>query len=306
MAQFSANGLCLEVDTMGDPEAPAVLLIMGLGMQLVAWPEDFCRSLVDAGFYVVRFDNRDSGLSEKIDSATPVSIPLAALRYFLRLPVRAPYTLADMAADSVAVLDALGIEAAHVVGASLGGMIAQLVAAEHPERCLSLTSIMSSSGDRRLPKSSLKVTRMLLFRPARDASMETLLDHYVEFFRTVGSPGFPTPEPVVRERLRLGLRRCYHPAGVGRQLLAIAASSDRSGALGKISRRTLVVHGDADPFVRVAHGIDCARKIPGASLKIIPGMGHDLAPGLLPILSTAVIGHLRQGNGKRTPEAPAA
>ena len=123
--------------------------------------------------------------------------------------------------------------------------------------------------------------------------METLLDHYVEFFRTVGSPGFPTPEPVVRERLSIGLRRSYHPAGVERQLLAIAASDDRSAALRKISRPTLVVHGEADPFVRVAHGIDCARKIPGASLKIIPGMGHDLAPGLLPILSESVIAHLR-------------
>src|SRR6476659_8802259 len=122
MPQFSANGLRLEVDTMGDPGAPAVLLIMGLGMQLVAWPEDFCRSLVDAGFFVIRFDNRDSGLSEKMDSAPPASIPLAALRYVLRLPVRAPYSLADMAADSIAVLDALGVESAHIVGASLGGM----------------------------------------------------------------------------------------------------------------------------------------------------------------------------------------
>lgn len=296
MAQISANGLRLEVETMGDPSAPAVMLIMGLGMQLVAWPEEFCRALVDAGHFVIRFDNRDSGLSEKIDAAAPTSVPLAALRYFLRLPVRAPYSLEDMAADSIAVLDALDIEAAHIVGASLGGMIAQMVAAKYPQRCLSLTSIMSSSGDRRLPKSSLKVTRMLLFRPPANAALETLLDHYVEFFRTVGSPGFPTPDAVVRERLSRGLQRCYHPAGVARQLLAIAAASDRSVALKKISRPTLVVHGDADPFVRVAHGIDCARKIPGAVLKIIPGMGHDLAPGLLPILSESVTAHLRASN----------
>src|SRR4249919_718133 len=127
MPQIFANGLHLEVETMGDPGAPAVLLIMGLGMQLVAWPDDFCRALVDAGYFVIRFDNRDSGLSEKIDSAQPASIPLAALRYFLRLPVRAPYTLADMATDSIAVLDALNIRSAHIVGASLGGMIAQMV-----------------------------------------------------------------------------------------------------------------------------------------------------------------------------------
>lgn len=293
MAQFSVNGLRLEVETLGDPGRPAVLLIMGLGMQLVAWPEEFCRALVDAGFFVVRFDNRDIGLSEKVDGAGRASVPWAALRYFLGLPISAPYTLDDMAEDSVAVLDALGIEAAHIVGASLGGMIAQAMVIAHPERCLSLTSIMSSSGDRNLPTASWKVTRMLLTRPASNAPLEILLDHYVEFFRLVGSPGFPTPEPAVRERLSIGLRRCYHPAGVERQLLAIAASPDRSPALKTISKPTLVVHGSDDPFVRVAHGIDCARKIPGASLKIIPGMGHDLAPGLLPILSEALITHFR-------------
>jgi pimeloyl-ACP methyl ester carboxylesterase len=297
MAQFSANGLQLEVETLGDPGHPAVLLIMGLGMQLVAWPEEFCRALVDAGFFVIRFDNRDIGLSEKIDGTATGGIAMATLRYFLRLPVSAPYTLEDMAADSVAVLDALGVEVAHVVGVSLGGMIAQAVAAGYPERCLSLTSIMSSSGDRSLPTSSLKVTRMLLVRPGRDASLETLLNHYVEFFRVVGSPGFPTPESVMRERLGVGLRRSYYPAGVERQLLAMAASSDRSATLRTISRPTLIVHGDADPFVRVAHGIDCARKIPGASLKVIPGMGHDLAPGLLPMLSAALISHLQSASG---------
>jgi pimeloyl-ACP methyl ester carboxylesterase len=293
MAQFSANGLQLEVETMGDPANPAVLLIMGLGMQLVAWPDEFCRALVDAGFFVIRFDNRDIGLSEKLDGAGRASIPWATLRYFLRLPVTAPYTLEDMAEDSLAVLDALGIEAAHIVGASLGGMIAQAMVIAHPERCLSLTSIMSTSGDRSLPTSSLRVTRMLMTRPARGAPLEILLDHYVAFFRLVGSPGFPTPDSAVRERLSIGLRRSYHPAGVERQLLAIAASADRSPALKTISKPTLVVHGSADPFVRVAHGIDCARKIPGASLKIIPGMGHDLAPGLLPILSDALITHFR-------------
>lgn len=293
MTQISANGLQLEVETLGDRSHPAVLLIMGLGMQLVAWPEEFCRALVDAGFFVIRFDNRDSGLSEKLDGAAKASISWAVLRYFLRLPVRAPYTLEDMADDSVAILDALGIDAAHIVGVSLGGMIAQALAIGHPERCLSLTSIMSSSGDRRLPPSSMKVTRMLLVRPARDAPLDALLDHYMEFFRTVGSPGFPTPEPLMRERLGIGLRRCYHPAGVERQLLAIAASDDRSAALKTMTKPTLIIHGNADPFVRVAHGIDCARKIPGATLKVIPGMGHDLAPGLVPIVSEALLAHLR-------------
>lgn len=295
MAQVSANGLQLEVETLGDSTRPAVLLIMGLGMQLVAWPEEFCRALVDAGFFVIRFDNRDSGLSTKMESAEKPRIPLAALRYALRLPISAPYTLEAMAADSIGVLDALHVEAAHVVGASLGGMIAQAIAAGHPQRCLSLTSIMSSSGDRSLPTSTLKVSRMLLVRPARDAPFEKLLDHYVEFFRTVGSPGFPVSTAYMRERLAVGLRRNYYPVGVERQLLAMVASGDRSKALRTISKPTLIIHGEADPFVRVAHGVDCARKIPGAKLQVIRGMGHDLAPGLLPILQESLIGHMQGG-----------
>jgi proline iminopeptidase len=293
MARVSANGLELEVETLGNPQHPAVLLIMGLGMQLVAWPQEFCQALVDADFFVIRFDNRDIGLSTKLEGAESASMAVATLRYMLGLPIRAPYRLDAMAADSVGVLDALGIESAHIVGVSLGGMIAQTMVANYPERCLSLTSIMSSSGDRSLPRSRLKVTRMLLLRPPENAPFESLLDHYVEFFRLVGSPGFPVPESFTRERLATGLRRSYYPAGVARQLLAIVASGDRSGDLRRIARPTLVVHGDADPFVRVAHGIDCARKIPGAELKVISGMGHDLAPGLLPILSEAMIGHMR-------------
>jgi len=290
---LSANGLQLEVETQGDPTHPAVLLIMGLGMQLVAWPDELCQGLVDAGFFVIRFDNRDTGLSEKMENAVRTSFPLAALRYALRLRINAAYTLDDMAADSVGVLDALGVGAAHIVGASLGGMIAQAVAARYPERCLSLTSIMSSSGDRSLPTSSLNVTRMLLVRPGRNASIETLLDHYVEFFRAVGSPEYPATEAYMRERLGIGLRRNYYPVGVGRQLLVMAASGDRSASLKTISTRTLVIHGEADPFVRVAHGIDCARKIPGAKLQVVRGMGHDLAPGLLPILAEALVAHLQ-------------
>ena len=294
MARLPANGLQIEVETLGDSRHPAVLLIMGLGMQLVAWPEEFCRALADAGYFVIRFDNRDIGLSTKLDDAAMPSLVSSALRYALRLPMPAPYRLDAMAADSVGVLDALGIQAAHFVGVSLGGMIAQMVAAGHRERCLSLTSIMSSSGARYLPTSSLDVARMLLIRPARDATLDTVLDHYVEFFRAVGSPGFPTESGRIREHLALGLRRGYYPQGIERQLLAILASGDRSAALRTIACSTLIVHGDADPFIRVAHGIDCARKIPGARLKIIPGMGHDLAPGLVPVLNEELIAHLRR------------
>lgn len=297
MPTVIANGLEIEVETRGNPTDPAVLLIMGLGMQLVAWPESFCQALVDAGFRVIIFDNRDVGLSEKISTRTRNNLPLAAMRYFLHLPVRAPYLLDAMAADSVGVLDALGIDAAHVVGVSLGGMIAQTVAANYPKRCLSLACIMASSGDRRLPNASLKVTRLMLSRPPPKASLEALTDHLVGLFEAIGSPGFPTPPALLRERLSAGLRRGYYPPGTVRQLLAIVASGDRSAQLRTITKPTLILHGDADPLVRVSHGIDCARKIPRARLKIIPGMGHDLAPGLLPILADALVEHFRASGG---------
>lgn len=293
MPLMLANGLKLEVETFGNPSHPTVLLIMGLGMQLVAWPDSFCQALVDADFHVVRFDNRDVGLSEKMENLKSVSLPLAAMRYFLHLPVSAPYLIDAMAADSIGVLDALGIESAHMVGVSMGGMIAQSATANYPKRCLSLTSIMASSGDRRLPHASLKVAHLIMSRPRRHATLEELTNHLVTLFQTIGSPGFPTPVAMMRERLTATLKRNYHPAGTARQLLAIAASGDRSAQLRTISKPSLIIHGDSDPLVRVKHGIDCARKIPQATLKIVPGMGHDLAPGLLPILLDAIVLHLR-------------
>ncbi len=293
MPQFAAHGLQLEVESFGDPADPAVLLIMGLGMQLTGWPDELCQSLAADGYRVIRFDNRDIGLSSKIRSRMRVSIPLAALRYALGLPIAAPYRIEDMAADAVGVLDALNVRAAHVVGASMGGMIAQNLAATYPERCLSLTSIMSSSGDRRLPRASLKVTRLLLARPPRQAALEQQVEHYVRLFRALGGPGFPAPDALLRERLTRSLRRSYYPDGTMRQLLAIVASGDRSELLRKIIRPTLVLHGDADPLVPVAHGVDCARKIPAATLTRIPGMGHDLPPGVLPLLRDAILAHVR-------------
>jgi proline iminopeptidase len=310
MPRVPANGLQIEAETFGDPRHPAVLLIMGLGMQLVAWPEEFCRALADAGYHVVRFDNRDVGLSSRVagDAVDP-RVQLA--RYALHLPVRAPYRLEDMAEDAIGVLDALGLPAAHFIGASLGGMIAQCAAAAHPQRCLSLVSIMSSSGARELPYAKPRVGWVLARRPPRGASLEAQLDHVVRVFRTIGSPGFPTPEDVRRERLAQGLRRSRDSDGMFRQLLAVLASGDRSAALAQIRAPTLVIHGEDDPFVRVEHGIDCAKKIRGAVLRTIPGMGHDFAPGLLPLLTEAVLAHLRRAaainlGGGRTRDAARA
>lgn len=292
MTQVRANGIRLEVDDQGRPGDPVVMLIMGLGMQLVAWPDVLCRNLLDAGYRVVRFDNRDVGLSEKMDSAARVNLPLAAMRYFLRLPVAAPYRIDAMAADAVGVMDALGIESAHVVGASLGGMVAQTIAAAFPKRCLSLVSLMSSSGDRRLPPAELRVIRILLKRPRAGSSTDELIEHFAQVMKAIGSPGFPTADEVLRERMRVGVERSYCPEGTARQLLAVIASGDRSAQLRSIGKPTLVLHGDSDPLIPLPHGIDCARKIPGAQLQVVPGMGHDLAPGLLPILSDALLRHL--------------
>lgn len=295
MARLAANGLQIEVESFGSAADPAVLLIMGLGMQLTAWPDPFCQALAAAGYRVVRFDNRDIGLSEGIEGP-PVNVARQFLRYALRLPIDAPYTIQDMAGDARGVLDALQIERAHVIGASMGGMIAQSFAATWPERCRSLVSIMSTSGDRRLPWSDLRVLRKLLARPPRDGSFEQRVEHYVRLFRALGGPGFPIDDETLRARQQHSLRRSFRPAGTVRQLLAIAASGDRSAQLQKIRCPTLVLHGDADPLVKLPHGRDCARKIPGALLDVVPGMGHDLPPSLVPLLTEHVLAHLRAMN----------
>lgn len=295
MPHVIANGLQIEVESLGDASRPAVVLVMGLGMQLIAWPDAFCQALVDAGFRVVRFDNRDIGLSQKIE-APPANVPRAAFRYLLHLPIRAPYTIQDMALDTRGVLDALGIARAHLVGASMGGMIVQNLAATAPERCAGLTSIMSSSGDRALPWSDLRVLRLMLKRPPPKGDFEAQLAHFVRLFRALSGPGFPIDEAALRARLQRSLTRSYHPAGTMRQLLAVVASGDRSALLRRIASPAWVVHGDADPLLPLPHGRDCAAKIRGAQLDVIPGMGHDIPPSLVPVLAERVIAHARSSS----------
>ncbi len=278
--RVTANGLQLEVEDLGPRDAPPLLLVMGLGMQLTGWPDEFVTLLLERGFRVIRYDNRDVGLSDGFESAGVPSIALAALRHFLRLPVRAPYGVADMAEDARGVLDALGIERAHVCGASLGGMIAQHLAARHPGRVASLTLIMTTTGSRRLPGPTARARRALLSRPASGA-MDTLVDHSVNVFTTIGSPAF-RPDPVVmRERVAASIARAFRPAGSARQLLAIAADGDRTPLLARIQAPTQVIHGVDDPLIPVANGHDLHRRIPGATGDFIEGMGHDLPQALL-------------------------
>lgn len=260
---------------------------MGLGMQLTAWPPELIEALAGAGYAPIVFDNRDVGLSTRFDAAGVPNLLKVSLAHALRLPIRAPYLLADMARDTLGLLDALGLQSAHVLGVSMGGMIAQLMAAEAPQRISSLTLIMSTSGARSLPGPTLRARRALLSRP-RGRDIAALVEHGVGVWQTIGSPGYPADPAMLQARVERSIRRAYHPQGLARQLVAVAASGDRSALLGRIRAPTQVIHGRADPLVPLACGIDLARKIPGAQLETIDGMGHDLPAALAPRLAALV------------------
>lgn len=297
--------LHVEYESLGDPRHPAILLIMGLGMQLTGWPDDFCQGLVARGYRVVRFDNRDCGLSARAPGRRRVNLLLTMAAAALGLPVRTPYTLEDMAGDAVGLMDTLAIERAHIVGVSMGGMIAQVLAARFPQRVLSLTSIMSSSGNRRVSRPSKPARKALLSRPADPADPESVIDHLVEMFGVIGSPGFPAAKEELRQRVGRSVRRAYDPAGTARQLVAVIASGDRRKLLRTIAAPTLVIHGASDPLVPVAAGRDTAQHIPGASLLVIDGMGHDLPAALLPRLVQAIADHCDR-SAVAAPKAAAA
>ncbi|MFO1135144.1 MAG: alpha/beta hydrolase [Rhodoblastus sp.] len=291
MPEIAANGIRIAYDEIGDPKAPAILLIMGLGTQMIAWPLPFCRALAERGFRVVRFDNRDIGLSTKFDKAGTVNVAAAFARALIGRSVEAPYKLDDMAADAVGLMDELDIDQAHVVGASMGGMIAQIVAAKYRDRVRSLVSIMSSSGDPRLPSAKPRAMAALLAPRPGAENRERVIKHGMNIYRIIGSPGFPTSDAELRAKIEQAADRSYYPAGVARQMVAILASGSRAELLSTISAPTLVLHGADDPLVPVEAGVDTARRVPGARLQIIPGMGHDLAPGLVPILAEAIADH---------------
>lgn len=285
--RVAANGIGLEVDDRGPPQGEPVVLVMGLGMQLIGWPIELVNDLLARGLRVVRFDNRDAGLSDGFDALGVPNLAIAGLRYTLRLPVRAPYRLADMAADTVGVLDALGLRRAHLVGASMGGMIAQHVAAAHPERVKSLTLIMTTSGARHLPQPGFEVRKVLMSRPdGRDpARVEA---HLKRVLTVIGSPGY-RPDPArLDARVRETVARAWRPAGTARQLTAVVADGDRTPLLRRLRVPTQVIHGEADPLIPVAAGRELGRLIEGAVTDIVPGMGHDLPLELLPRIAAAI------------------
>lgn len=298
MPKVVANGIDIHYEEHGDSGDPAMLLIMGFGAQLTLWPDELVEALVSRGFRVIRYDNRDIGLSHKFDGVRAPGIVRMTLMSKLGLTPRVPYTLRDMAADAIGLLDALDIDRAHIVGASMGGMIAQHVAANYAERCLSFTQIFSTTGNPRLPQARKEALEALVTRPKSDAE-EVLVEHGIMLARTIGSPGYPSPEERLRERTLSNLRRSFYPEGPTRHLSAIVADGDRSAMLRKITVPTLVLHGEDDPLVPCEGGRDTAACIPGAKLKTIPGWGHDLPLELVEILSGEIASHARNATNCR-------
>jgi pimeloyl-ACP methyl ester carboxylesterase len=290
------RGITLCYETFGDESAPPLLLIMGLGMHMVGWPDGFCGQLADRGFYVVRFDNRDSGRSTHIDGPPPTPGQLLRRRIS---PVL--YTLTDMARDSHGLLSGLELGPAHVVGASMGGMVAQTLAAEHPGSVRSLVSVMSTTGSRWRGQPSPAIYRYLLRRAPADR--DGFIAHTSKLFAAIGSRGLPQDPELIREIAVRSYDRGNDPMGSGRQLGAIVASGNRTGQLRKIAAQTLVIHGSKDPMVSPSGGVATARAIPGARMVTIQGMGHDLPRAAWPQLLDAIADHAQSAD--RTPVAAA-
>ena len=284
-----ANGVRLAYDSFGDKGNPPLILIMGLGTQMIAWPDELCTGLAQQGFYVVRFDNRDIGLSEKMENAHIPKASRLMLLSKLRLPMRVPYTLNDMARDVIGLMDSLGMSRAHIVGASMGGMIGQIVAALFPQRILSFTSIMSSSGDRKLPGARQDI---VMDMARRAMGMEAVtMEGTIALWRKIGSPGYQPSDEELAARITRSMERSNYPEGYSRHLAAIIANGSRVDLLQKITAPTLVIHGKDDALVPVECGIDTAKHIRGSRLEVIVGMGHDLPGELVPTFVQLISEH---------------
>ena len=296
MPKAIANGIEIHYEEQGDKTAPPMLLIMGFGAQLTLWPDELVEALVSRGFRVIRYDNRDIGLSHKFDGVKAPGLVKMTLLSKLGLKPKVPYTLADMADDGAGLLDTLGIEKAHIVGASMGGMIAQHFVSRHADKCLSLTTIFSTTGNPKLPPAKPEAMKALVTRP--DSTDEkVLVEHGMMVARTIGSPGYPTEDERLRERTTASVRRSFYPEGPTRHLSAIVADGDRRGMLKDVTVPTLVLHGEDDPLVPCEGGRDTAASIPGAKLKTIPGWGHDLPLELVDELADTIAGHAKANAG---------
>ena len=292
MPTTTANNLTLHYDEHGNPDDPPMLLVMGLGAQMTLWPMELVEALSGHGFRVIRYDNRDIGLSQKFDGAKAPGMVRHILFKRFGFSPGVPYTLTDMADDGMALLTSLGIDKAHVVGASMGGMIAQLMAVNHPDRLLSLTSIMSTTGNSKLPQAEKHAIKALT-TPPPSMEEDALVTHGIGIARAIGSPGYPAEEERLSTRVRDGIRRSVYPQGLPRQMAAIIDDGDRRKRLAKVATPTLVLHGEADPLVKVEAGRDTAEAIPGARIKTYEGWGHDLPPELIEPIAADIAAHAK-------------
>jgi pimeloyl-ACP methyl ester carboxylesterase len=291
-----ANGIDICYEIFGDAASEPLLLIMGLGAQMIHWDDDFCRQLAARGFRVIRFDNRDIGKSSRMTGGKRLSpIELLKLR-FLKIPVTAPYKLIDMAKDTVGLMDVLGIKSAHLVGASMGGMIAQEIAISFPQRVRSLTSIMSTTGNPKVPGPTREAGAMLMAPPP--TTKEEYFERFAKTWKVLRVGSFPEDEALDRSRAERTFERGLNPAGVGRQLRAVLASGSRKDRLRMVTAPTLVIHGSVDPLVRLEGGKDTAASIPGAKLLMIEGMGHALPIPMWPQIIDAIDKHAHGAKAK--------
>jgi pimeloyl-ACP methyl ester carboxylesterase len=290
----AANGIEIEYETFGSPDDPALLLVMGFTAQMTLWEEGFCRMLADGGRYVIRFDNRDVGLSTKLDGVeVDIGGALTSLATGSPCPP-VPYTLTEMANDAFGVLDALGIERAHIAGASMGGMIVQTMAIDHPERVLTMTSIMSTTGEREYGEPTPEAMEALLTPPPTDRA--EYIENSVRVSKLIASPRYRN-EAKVRTRAAAAFDRCFYPEGAARQLAGIVASGDRADALQQLRVPTLVIHGRADPLIQMSGGERTAELVPGANLLVCKDMGHDLPEPLWPLITDAILSHTTHAIG---------
>jgi pimeloyl-ACP methyl ester carboxylesterase len=293
MTRVVSNGLELEVEEYGDPAHPAVLLIMGLASQLTRWPVDFVGALVKAGYRVIAFDNRDIGLSTKLDNAKTCSPLVVGLLDKIGLAsVVTAYKLTDMAKDTAGLLSALKIPRAHIVGASMGGMIGQILCADYPERIASFTAIMSSTNNPALPKASPEIIREVFSGRKPSSTRDELIDASVLIWNLIGTRDSGRSAAELREQIAASVDRNQSPAGIRRQVAAIIATRDLREWTGRIVAPSLVIHGSADPLVPLPCGLDIAKEIKDSKTAIIDGMGHDLPPRLVPTLAAHVLDHL--------------
>lgn len=294
MPNVTANGIQIEYETFGENTSPPLLLVIGLGGQMIFWEEKLCKQLAEEGLYVIRFDNRDSGLSTKFDEAGVPDIMEVFTARMKGEEITAPYTLDDMADDSVGLLETLGIEKAHICGMSMGAAIAQTIAIRHPSYVLSLISIYGTTGNPELPQPKPEVFNVFITPPPEER--EGCIQHFINGFKTLAGPGFPFDEEWHRKIADQSYDRAFYPQGVALQLAAIVAHGNRKSALASVTAPTLVIHGTDDPIVLVEGGKDTAETIPGAELLLIEGMGHDLptGKGAWPQIIDAIIAHMRK------------